>query len=99
MNCIQKSWVQQFNPFLPNGISHPYQLDQSIPILRVVGCYFSFYTYINRIFCNRDQTSFSHGWAQIRLMYVERMLNNAHIINDHTALQFINKKSKHMVFW
>ena len=32
----------EFNPFMPNGISNPYQLDQSISILRVVGCYFSF---------------------------------------------------------
>ena len=30
------------NPFKPNGISHRYQLDQSISVLRVVGCYFSF---------------------------------------------------------
>ena len=30
------------NPFKPNGISHYYQSDQSISILRVVGLYFSF---------------------------------------------------------
>ena len=30
------------NPFKPNGISHCYQLDQSISILRVVGWYFTF---------------------------------------------------------
>ena len=33
---------ERVNPFLQNGISHPYQLDQSISILRVFGCYFSF---------------------------------------------------------
>ena len=32
----------QFNSFKPNGISHCYQLDQSISVLRVVGWYFSF---------------------------------------------------------
>ena len=31
-----------FNPFKPNGISHSYQLDQSISVFRVVGWYFSF---------------------------------------------------------
>ena len=30
------------NPFKPNGISHCYQLDQSISFLRVFGLYFSF---------------------------------------------------------
>ena len=28
------------NPFMPNGISHSYQLDHSIFVLRVVGWYF-----------------------------------------------------------
>ena len=27
----------RINPFMPNGISHPYQLDDSIFDLRVVG--------------------------------------------------------------
>ena len=30
------------NPFKPKGISHYYQLDQSISVLRVVRLYFSF---------------------------------------------------------
>ena len=30
-------------PFKPNGISHFYQLDQSIYVLRVVGWYYSFF--------------------------------------------------------
>ena len=29
-----------FNPFMPNGISLSYQVDQSISVLRVVGWYF-----------------------------------------------------------
>ena len=31
-----------FNPFMPNGISHKYQLDQSISVLSGVRWYFSF---------------------------------------------------------
>ena len=31
-----------FNPFKLNGFAYSYQLDQSISVLRVVGCYFSF---------------------------------------------------------
>ena len=31
-----------FNPFMPNGISHRYQLEQSISVLRDVRWYFSF---------------------------------------------------------
>ena len=29
-------------PFMPNGITYPYQLDESISNFRVVGWYFSF---------------------------------------------------------
>ena len=31
-----------FNPFMPTGISHRYQLEQSISVLRDVRWYFSF---------------------------------------------------------
>ena len=31
-----------FNPFMPNGISHPYRLEQSISVLRGFRWYFSF---------------------------------------------------------
>ena len=37
-----------FNPFMPNGISHRYQLEQSITVLRDVRWYFSFYSSFNR---------------------------------------------------
>ena len=37
---------QFINPFMPGGISHCYQLDQSISVLRVVGWYFSFFNNI-----------------------------------------------------
>ena len=46
------SWPKnKINPFMPNGTSHPYQLDQSISILRIVGCYFSFYSNPYKTFC------------------------------------------------
>ena len=32
----------EFNPFMPNGISHRYQLEQSISVLRGVRCIFHF---------------------------------------------------------
>ena len=32
-----------FNPFMPKGISHHYQLEQSISVLRDVRWYFSFF--------------------------------------------------------
>ena len=35
-----KTAIILLNPFKPNGISHYYQLDQSISILRLVGWYF-----------------------------------------------------------
>ena len=30
------------NPFMPNGISHQYQFEESVSVLRDVGWYFSF---------------------------------------------------------
>ena len=39
-----------FNPFMPNGISHCYLLDQSFSVLRVVGwIFFHFYSNLDRI--------------------------------------------------
>ena len=44
MGMIQMERVinQVFNPFMPNGISQLYHLDEYISVLRVVGWYFSF---------------------------------------------------------
>ena len=39
-----------FNPFMPNGISHCCQLDQFISILRVLRGIFPFYSNFNRTF-------------------------------------------------
>ena len=38
----KKVSANSFNPFMPNGISHCSQLDQSISVLRVVRWYFTF---------------------------------------------------------
>ena len=42
-----------FNPFMPNGISHRYQLEQSISVLRDVRWYFSFLFKCNRKVCKQ----------------------------------------------
>ena len=42
------------NPFKPNWISHFYQLDQYISVLRVVRCYISyFFQNFDRTFCKK----------------------------------------------
>ena len=35
-------WILNFNPFKLNELAYPYQMDQSISVLRVVRCYFKF---------------------------------------------------------
>ena len=42
-----------FNPFMPNKFSRPYQLDESISNFRVVGWYFHFYSNFKRNFCKQ----------------------------------------------
>ena len=41
-------WQVNRNPFKPNAISHCYQLDQSISVLRIVCWYFTFYSNFNK---------------------------------------------------
>ena len=50
------SYYSVVNPFEPNEISHSYQLDQSISVLRIVGWYFSF------LFKNLQEISVSKQW-------------------------------------
>ena len=38
----------KLNPHMPSGPVHPYQLDESIPILGVSGVFFHFYSISNR---------------------------------------------------
>ena len=46
VKCVNSEFVdfmgKAFNPFMPNGISHRYQLEQSVSVLRDVRWYFSF---------------------------------------------------------
>ena len=42
-----------FKPIKPNGISHSYQLDQSISVLRVVDGIFQLYSNFSRTFCKQ----------------------------------------------
>ena len=44
---------------MPNGISHPYHLDESISVLRVVGWYFSFLFNFFKKYADPDQTPHS----------------------------------------
>ena len=39
-DCGNPGHYHLFNPFMPNVFSDPYQLDESIFVFRVVGCYF-----------------------------------------------------------
>ena len=39
--------LNALKPFKPKGISHYYQLDKSVFVLRVVGWYVSFYSNVN----------------------------------------------------
>ena len=45
--------LSKLNPFKPNGVSHCYQLEQSIFVSIDVGWYFSFYSNFNRTFCKQ----------------------------------------------
>ena len=43
-NCYTPGLAYNLSPLKPNGISHSYQLDQSISLSRVVGGIFHFYS-------------------------------------------------------
>ena len=57
VKCFNSEFVHfmrpAFNPFMPNGISHRYQLEQSISVLRGVTWYFSFFIQVNRKLCKQ----------------------------------------------
>ena len=55
-----------FNPFMPNGISHRYQLKQSISVLRDVRWYFSFF----RLCKQTVETLIRHRFRPARLIWV-----------------------------
>ena len=45
------------NPYMPNGLFHPYQLDESTYNLGVSGAFFYFDFIFNRISCKRSAAS------------------------------------------
>ena len=57
------------NPFMPNGISNPYHLGQSISDLRVAGWYFSLYSNFNRTFCKQKVESLIRRRVLRRLLW------------------------------
>ena len=59
-----------FNPFMPNGISHPYQLEQSISVLRDVRWYFHFYSSFNRKLCKQTVETLIRRRILWRLIWV-----------------------------
>ena len=58
-----------FNPFMWNGISHCYQLNQSISILRNVGWYFSLPSYFGRPFCKQTVNTLIRHCVLRRLVW------------------------------
>ena len=46
-----------FNPFMPNGISHRYQLEQSISVLRDVRYYFIFIQVLKENYASKQWRS------------------------------------------
>ena len=65
-----KNRIKLFNPFKPNGISHCYQMDQSISVLRHVGCFFHFYSNFDRIFFKQTLEALIRRRVQRRLIWV-----------------------------
>ena len=59
IECVLVEYeIQNFiYPFIPNGISQCYKLEQSISVLRDVGWYFSFYSNFKRNFCKQTVES------------------------------------------
>ena len=59
-----------FNTFKPHGISHSYQLDQSVSVLRVVGRYLSFYLNFKRTNCMQPVETLIRRRVLRRLIWV-----------------------------
>ena len=61
-----------FNPFMTNGIAHPYQLEQSISVLRDVmfGGIFHFYSSFDRKLCKQTVESLIRRHILWRLIWV-----------------------------
>ena len=60
-----------FSPLLPNGISRLYQLDRSVSVLRVVGCFFfHFYSNFNITFFQQTVETLIRRRVLRRLIWV-----------------------------
>ena len=71
MYISQVKCITAFNPFMPNGISHRYQLDQSISVLRGVRWYFfRFYSNFNRKLCKQTVETLIRRRILWRLIWV-----------------------------
>ena len=60
----------KLNPFKPNGVSHCYQLEQSIFVSIDVGWYFSFYSNFNRTFCKQTVETLIRRRVLWRLVWI-----------------------------
>ena len=63
--------IRFLNPFKPNGISHSYQVDQSISVLK--GCWVcgvSFFSNFSRIFCEQAVETLIRHRVLRRLIWV-----------------------------
>ena len=54
------------NPFKPNGLTCPYQLDQYISVLRVVWCdFYFFYPTIDIMICKQTVDTLVRPWDRV----------------------------------
>ena len=88
-----------FNPFKPNGISQHYQLEQSITVLRDVGCFFSNF---NRTFQKQTVETLIRCRRTLHLVWVctvwlcptKRMLGLHGLMSNSTQIFFFYKQLK-----
>ena len=53
LKAISLKTKTHFNPFMTNGISHRYELDEYVSKFRVVVCMYRFYSNFKRNFCKQ----------------------------------------------
>ena len=70
--------IECLNPFKPNGISHYYQLDQYISVLRDVGSIFHFYSNFNLTFCKQLVETLIRRRVLRRLIWVCTVCSMSH---------------------
>ena len=74
VKCFNSEFVHfmrtAFHPFMRNGISHRYQLEQSISVLRGVRWYLNFYSSFNRKLCKQTVETLIRRRILWRLIWV-----------------------------